>query len=338
MAVTTYLEQLAAGNLPNREHSKDLMRHLVSGETPPAQISGTLMALRVLGVGSEQLIGFVQALRGQSVQHQFGISNLVDTCGTGGGRPSFNISTTSAFLAAGAGAKVAKHGNRGVTSKCGSADVLEALGVDLSGDHDYLKRCLDSAGVCFMFAPAHHPAMRHVGPVRQELGVRTVFNQLGPLLNPAGAKRQVIGVYQADLVRPMAEALAGLGSDHALVVYGRDDMDEISPCTETLCCEVKDDQITERELTPAEFGMSPVSVEDLMSGDDAASNAEILREAISSSSSGRFRSALPGAAAAVYVSGLADSLDQAADAVRGAVDSGRALASLRALIEASASE
>ncbi len=307
------------------------MKDLVSGETSPAQISAALMALRVVGVESEQLVGFVEALRGEGVRHDFGYSNLVDTCGTGGGRASFNLSTTAAIMAAAAGAKIAKHGNRGVTSKCGSSDVLEALGVSLDGSYDHLKKCLDKAGLCFMFAPAHHPAMRHVGPVRKELAVRTVFNQLGPLLNPAGATRQVIGVYDPKLIRPMAEALAELGCERALVVHGLDDMDEISPCADTAYAEVKDGVVTEGRFSPEDFGIKPQLDLCLTPGETADENAEILREAIANSASPRFMAALPDAAAAVMLSGVAGSLKEGAMLVKEAVDGSQAVETLEAL-------
>jgi anthranilate phosphoribosyltransferase len=255
-------------------------------------------------------------------------AHLVDTCGTGGGIPSFNLSTGAAILAASAGAKVAKHGNRAVTSSCGSADVLEALGVNVSSEPEGAARLLDRAGIAFFFAPTHHPALRHVGKVRRELGVRTVFNQLGPLANPAGARRQLVGVYEPGLVRPMAEALLDLGAERALVVYGEEGLDEISPCGPTLTALVAEGAVRDGKATPADFGLEPLSPSALEPGEDAAQNARILREALTDPVSPRCGALLPSAAAALWLAGLAKDFREGARLAREAVASGRAAKTL----------
>jgi anthranilate phosphoribosyltransferase len=260
------------------------------------------------------------------LHHSF--ETLVDTCGTGGGIPTFNISTASAIVAAAAGAKVAKHGNRAVTSRCGSADVLEALGVPIQGDAEVLLHRLEQDGLVFLFAPAHHPAMRHVGKARKDLGVRTVFNQLGPLANPAGAKRQLIGVYDDGLMRSMGEALNCLGTERALLVHGDDGMDEVSPVTSTQAIRVWEGRVESITLYPKDFGLDPIDPVALLPGDDAQANAEILREAIGDPDSPRAAAILPSCGATLWLAGVANSLPEATELARATIASGAALRKL----------
>ena len=307
------------------------MRHLTSGEAPDAQIGGFLVALRAKGVTSSELAAFAQVLRERAAALTHEHKDLVDTCGTGGGRPSFNISTAAAIVAASAGARIAKHGNRGVTSACGSADVLEALEVNIQLPIERQTQVLNEAGIVFMFAPAHHPAMRHVGPARKALGLRTVFNQLGPLANPAGARRQLIGVYEQAMVRPMAEALVRLGVERALVVHGEDGLDEISPSKPTRYAKVVGGQLTEGRWTPGDFGLKELSEAHLDPGESVAANAAILREAISVASSPRSAAVLPSAAAALWLAGLVEDLPRGARMAREAIATGAAARKLQQL-------
>jgi anthranilate phosphoribosyltransferase len=291
-----------------------------------------LVALRMKGVNAAELAGFAEVLREHAVSLSHGFPRLVDTCGTGGGPPTFNISTGTAIVAAAAGAKVAKHGNRAVTSKCGSADVLEALGVRLGGEPEQLLSTLENIGIVFLFAPNHHPAMKSVGPARKALGVRTVFNQLGPLANPAGAKRQLVGVYDPGLVRPMAEALVLLGSEHSFVVHGEGGLDEVSPCGSTMIAEVVGGEVREGVLTPQSFGLVALPNEALLPGTDAEANARILKEALTDHESLRAQALLPNAAVALLLAGVAMDLRDGAERAREAIKSGAAERTLMELV------
>jgi anthranilate phosphoribosyltransferase len=317
----------------------DLMRALMSEASSDVQIAGVLVALNAKGCTGPELAGFASALREEAitVAPPEGGGELVDTCGTGGGAPSFNLSTAAAIVASAAGARVAKHGNRAVTSSCGSADVLEACGVRISSGADGVAQALSANGIVFLFAPAHHPLMKRVGPVRRELGVRTVFNQLGPLLNPAQARRQLIGVYDASLLRPMAEALELLGTERALVVHGDDGLDEISPCVSTRYVQVWEGELTEGEFTPLEFGQEPLDAKWIMPGKDLEENAALFREAISNVDSPRSWAPLPNAGATLWLAGLAASIEEGAARAREAVGSGAAARKLEAMVEASQS-
>lgn len=332
MSAHALLESLIAGRDLGWQEAQSLMRFYMSGEAEDAWIAGTLVALRMKGVRGEELAAFASVLR----EHALGLARshpaMVDTCGTGGGRPSFNLSTAAAIVAASAGAKVAKHGNRAVTSRCGSADVLEALGVVLVSDPEVLQHVLDSVGIVFLFAPHHHPAMRHVGAARKALGVRTVFNQLGPLANPAGANRQLIGVYDPALLRPMADALVALACERALVVHGEDGLDEISPCGPTRYAAVESGTVREGLFTPSEFGVEPLPSEALTPGDTLAENAALLRRALSDPDSAQAKAVLPNAAAALHLAGKGD-LTETASLASEAIASGAATRKLDELIE-----
>lgn len=328
------LDRILLGKELGWAEAQGLMRALMSGEAEDAWIAGVLVALRAKGVTGNELAAFADVMRSHALQLSSQHPNLVDTCGTGGGRATFNLSTAAAFVAAAAGAKVAKHGNRAVTSTCGSADVLGELGVSLLADPELLRHLLDSTGIVFLFAPHHHPAMRHVGAARKALGIRTVFNQLGPLSNPAGAKRQLIGVYQADLLVPMGEALARLGCEHALVVHGEDGMDEISPCAPTQYVEVKGERLSEGRFEPRDFGFEPLAFEDLAQGSTLAANAELLRRALTDSQSPLAFAVRPNAAAALYLAGMG-SIAECAELAASTISEGKAACKLEQVIEVS---
>ncbi len=331
MTFPELLDRLIQGADLTRQESNDAMRSLMSGGFEEAQIGAFLVAMKIKGARAEELAGFAEVMREHATGLGAEFPNLVDTCGTGGGPATFNLSTGAAIVAAAAGAKVAKHGNRAVTSKCGSADVLEALGVGLGSDPEQLMKTLDQIGIVFLFAPNHHPAMRHVGPARKAIGVRTVFNQLGPLANPAGAKRQLIGVYDPEMVRPMAEALALLGAERAFVVHGDMGMDEVSPCGKTLVAEVIGGGIRDTVLTPRSFGLEPIPFEALAAGSDAKENAKILREALGKPDSQRATALLPNAAVALLLAGIATDLMDGAERAREAIKSGAATKTLKEL-------
>jgi len=306
----------------------------MSGEATVAQIASLLVGLRVKGETADEVAGAAAALRAAMVHLTADRpEELVDTCGTGGGAVgTFNISTAAALLAAGAGVRVAKHGNRSFTSQCGSADVLEALGVRVEVPVAVMERALREAGIVFMFAPLMHPAMRHVGPVRRELGIPTVMNIVGPLANPAGAGRQVVGVADARRVPLIAGALKALGTTHALVVHGEPGMDEISPLGPTQVVEIRGGSTTEWTIDPARFGMLDGRPEELAGGTPSA-NAAAVRAALSGNAPPTARSAvLLNAAAAVFVSANgATSFGEAVEIARAALDEGAGLAALERL-------
>lgn len=255
------------------------MDEIMEGEATPAQIAAFLVALRMKGETAEEIAGFVEAMRARVTPVRSSRENLVDTCGTGGDSfKTFNISTAAAFVAAATGITVAKHGNRAVSSACGSADVLEALGVRINLSPERMGEALDEVGLAFLFAPTLHPAMKHAGPVRKELKLRTVFNVLGPLTNPAGARHQVVGVYSRELVPLIGEALAQLGSERAVVVHGEPGTDEVSPIGVTHFCVVESGKARLGEWTPAELGLGSVSQEDMVCRNG---HAEVLRSSIS---------------------------------------------------------
>ncbi|MBC8063230.1 MAG: anthranilate phosphoribosyltransferase [Chlorobia bacterium] len=311
----------------------ELMAWLLDGEASDAQIGATLTALRIKGASPIELAAFATALRERAKRLDLG-DGVVDTCGTGGGKSSFNISTAAAFVAAGAGVKIAKHGNRSVTSNCGSADVLETLGAKLQEDLAKLERIFKESGIVFMFAPVHHPGMRHVGKARKELGFRSVFNQLGPLANPAGAKRQQIGVYDSAMVDPMAHALAKLGAERAVVVHGEDGLDEISPCEKTKAAFVLNGEVRSTTIGPSDFGLQTIDAGALEPGDDAAENATILQLAISEVDSKRSKAILPSAAMAIWLSGLAPDLTEARLMAQATIRDGHAIEALEKFIGA----
>ena len=327
----------------SREEAHAVMTEVLSGQCSDAQIAALLVALHMKGETVEEIVGFAEAIRSAAVPLKFhgdsvldasdtGRDALVDTCGTGGDASgTFNISTATAFVVAGAGVRVAKHGNRSVTSKCGSADVMEALGVNIRLPVARIAACLEQVGIAFLFAPAMHSAMKHVQTTRRELHLRTVFNLLGPLTNPAGATCQVVGVYSADIVEKLAEALSMLGLHRALVVHGSDGLDEITITGPTRVGEVREGQVHTYEVTPEEFGLRRATLEEI-SGGDASHNAGLIREVLAGKQSARRDVVLLNAAAALVAAGRADHLRDAVPLAAKAIDSGAALAKLQALI------
>ncbi len=324
MTFPEILAPLLEGRDLSAQQAEATMRYLTGGEATEAQIGGLLLLLRAKGVKGTELAGFARVLRASAARVEHPYDDLVDTCGTGGGCASFNLSTAAAIVASAAGARVAKHGNRGVSSPCGSAHVLEALGVRLGEEPGRLAERLGAARIAFLFAPAHHPAMRHVGKARRELGVRTVFNALGPLANPAGARRQLVGVYDTSLLRPVGEALALLGAERALVVRGEDGLDEVSPSARTMYVKVWHGRVEEGALTPGSFGLEPVAAEAIAPGATIEENATILREAVSDPGSPRARAILPSAATALWLAGLEGDLHAAAERALTAIAMGAA--------------
>lgn len=338
------LARLARGEDLDEEQAYDAMAAVMEGDVSPSLVAGFLMGLRGKGETVAEIVGCARAIRARSAPFPGMRPGLVDTCGTGGdGSGTFNISTTAAFVAAGAGAAVAKHGNRAISSATGSADVLEALGVEVSMDGREASAALDAAGITFLFAPVFHSAMRHAGPVRRELGVRTIFNLLGPLCNPAGASAQVLGVFDAALVRPVAEALAGLGARRAMVVHGSGGLDELSISGPSHVAEWDGETIRERTVDPAELGLERRRLDELRGG-SAVMNATLTRIALGDA--GQPDAALPpganpaaardvvvlNAAAALVVAERAGDLRDGLELARATVDSGAALARLDELV------
>lgn len=331
------IRRLAAGESLTVEETTAAFDVIMRGEATPAQVAAILMALRVKGETADEVAGGAQALRRAMVRLPApDPESLVDTCGTGGGTvPTFNISTAAALLAAGAGVRIAKHGNRSFTSQCGSADVLEALGVRIEMPPEAMQRTLERAGIVFMFAPLMHPAMRHVGPVRRELAVGTVMNILGPLANPALAGRQVVGVADATRLPLLAGALAALGSVHALVVHGEPGLDEISPLGCTRVLEVRRGSVQEWTIEPQELGLPVVEPAELAGG-TPAENARIILDVLHGRRTDGARSAvLLNAAAAVYVAGQATSFRAAVETAERALEAGKGAEALQRLVQAS---
>lgn len=316
------------------EEAGRIMNIIMEGNASQAQIGAFLAALHMKGETPEEIAAFAKVMRDHAViVRPAGRKPLVDTCGTGGdGTHTFNISTTAAFVAAGAGIPVVKHGNRSVSSTCGSADVLSALGVNISVGPELQAKIIEDVGIAFLFAPSHHPAMRHVMAARKELGCRTVFNILGPLTNPAGAKAQVLGVYHPGLTFTMAEALRLIGISRAMVVHGNG-LDEITTTGETIVAELNNDQIRDYSITCGTFGIASAHVQDLTGG-DAGVNAKIIREILGGERGAGRDIVLLNAGAAIYVGGGARDLREGVAHAASSIDSGSALGRLEALVEA----
>lgn len=317
------------------DEAKEVMNEIMSGETPDILISAYLVALRMKGETIEEISGSARGMRdnGTKLLHDMDVIEIV---GTGGDKANtFNISTTSAFVAAAAGCKVAKHGNRGVSSKSGAADVLEALGANITVEPEKSKELLDKVGFCFLFAQKYHPAMRFVGPVRGELGLRTIFNVLGPLTNPAGASMEIIGVYEEELVEPIAKVLLNLGVKKGMVVFGQDTMDEITPSTKTTVCEIRNSETKSYEINPEDYGISICKKSDLEGG-DGTENAQITKDILSGKLQGPKRDAvLLNAGACIYVQNDDLTYKEAINIARETIDSGKAYEKLQAYIEES---
>jgi anthranilate phosphoribosyltransferase len=326
------LARLLDGQDLSRDEARQVMDTIMSGEATPGQIGGFLVALRLKGETADEIAGSAEAMRAHAIAVHPKREDLVDTAGTGGdGGRTFNISTAAALLAAAAGAGVAKHGNRSVSSASGSADVLEQLGFRLDLEPDRIAASIDELGFGFMFAPTHHPAMKHAGPVRRELAARTVFNVLGPLTNPAGARAQVMGVYSPELVPLIADVLAQLGARRAFVVHGAGGIDELSPAGPNLVCEVTDGDVRRREIDPLELGVDRCDPAELRGG-TPAENAVKIREVFDGGNGGRRSAILLNAAGAIAAGGHAKDLKEGVGLAREAIDNGAAGERLEALI------
>jgi len=332
------LQRLLDGRDLGRDGARSVMAEVMAGEATPAQIAGFLVALRAKGETADEIAGCAEAMRAHVLHVRPERDDLVDTAGTGGdGARTFNISTAAALVAAAAGAGVAKHGNRAVSSASGSADVLEALGFQLELPPERIARSIDELGFGFLFAPAHHPAMRHAASVRRELATRTVFNVLGPLTNPAGARSQVVGVYSEGLVRTIADVLASLGARRAFVVHGAHGIDELSPAGPNLVCEVVEGRVVERTIDPVELGVPRCDQAELAGG-SPQQNAETIRDVFAGANGGRRSAILLNAAGAVAAGGLASDLREGLELAREALDSGAAGERLEQLVAFSRAE
>ena len=325
------LTRLIAHQALTTDDAAEAMRIIMSGEASPGQIGGFLMALRTKGETVAELAGLAGTMRALATPVPCAREDLVDTAGTGGGRPTFNVSTTAALIAAGAGCALAKHGNRSATGLSGSADVLEALGARIDLAPEAVARCIDEAGFGFMFAPAHHQATRFVVPVRKELAVRTIFNFLGPLTNPAGARRQLIGVSDPAYLERMAGALARLGVERALVVSSEDGLDEMSTSAPTQVVEVNGNAIERYVVAAQDVGLDATTPETVVGGTPEA-NAQTTRAILDGEPGPRRDLALLNAGAAIYAGGLADNLSDGVQAAREAIDSGAALRTMDAYL------
>jgi anthranilate phosphoribosyltransferase len=335
MDIQTAIKKVIALEDLSGDEMISVMRQIMTGECTPSQIGGFLVGLRMKGESVDEISAAARVMRELSTRVEVNAEHLVDTCGTGGDSSgSFNISTASAIVTAAAGAQVAKHGNRSMTSNSGSADVLETAGVKIDISPEQVAQCIEQVGVGFMFAPAHHGAMKHaIGP-RKEMAVRTIFNVLGPLTNPAGAPNQVIGVFDGELVEPLANVLKQLGSRHVMVVHAEDGMDEISISAPTHVAELKQGEVSSYTVAPSDFGMESASLDELRV--DSASQSLAMIRAVLADNPGPARDIVClNAGAAIYVSGCADSLAAGVEAARAAISDGKAAAVLQNLVATS---
>lgn len=332
--ITDVLQTVAKGQVLDVQTAEDFMRSLMSGQITAVQTAGLLSGMAVRGEAVSEIVGFARAMRNQSV-HLNAPRSVVDTCGTGGdGSNTFNISTAAAVVAAASGVPMAKHGNRAVSSRSGSADVLTALGARVNLSTDEALSCLNETNLCFLFAQSYHPAMKHAAEPRRQLGFRTIFNILGPLTNPAGAKRQVVGVFKPELVDKVAEALLELGTEHALVVHGAGGIDEFSLQGETLVAEVKQSSIRRYTVTPGESGLKTADVSELVGG-DAEANAAIIQSVLSGKTGPCRDVVLLNASAVLYVAGRVTTLREGVTVAAAVIDSGAAARTLESFVHAS---
>lgn len=325
------IDALAGGNDLTQEEAADVLAEVMSGQASEVQIAAFLIALRTKGETVQEIAGLAQAMRAFATPVRISRNDLLDTAGTGGGQRTFNVSTTAALIAAGAGCAVAKHGNRSATGLSGSADLLEALGARIDLTPDAVARCIAEVGFGFMFAPSHHQATRYVVPVRRELAVRTIFNFLGPLTNPAGARRQLIGVSDPAYLETLAGALARLGTEHALIVSSEDGLDELSGSAATHVVEVRGERLERYSVTPEAVGLARSSLTEIPGG-DPEQNAATARRILSGESGPARDLAVLNAGAAIYVGAGVDSLEQAVRRAEQAIDDGAALASLERFV------
>ncbi len=336
MNLQNALKKIADAETLSRMEAEHVMGEIMDGNASQLQVAAMLGALRMRGETLDEIVGFASAMRTRAVPVQAGSTPLVDTCGTGGDSrqncSTFNVSTAAAFIAAGAGAHIAKHGNRAISSQSGSADVLEKLGVRLDLSAAQIADCIDEIGIGFMFAPAHHPAMKHVAPIRKELGIRTIFNLLGPLVNPAGASRQVMGVSDARWLRPIAEVLRALGSEHAIICHSHDGLDEFSTCAPTDYIELQNGELTEHVFEPHDLGLACANPQ-MLEGGDSSRNAVIIQQLLHDGEGASADIACLNAAAALIVAGQADSFEDGIKLARASVNSGAAREKLLRLIE-----
>jgi anthranilate phosphoribosyltransferase len=332
--VSRAIDAVCAGDHLTADHASAVLAEIMEGRVDPVQTGAFLIALRAKGETVPELVGLARTMRSLAAPVSSSRTDLVDTAGTGGGPSTFNVSTTAALVAAGAGCAVAKHGNRS-NSPCGSAELLEALGVDIELEPDQVGRCIEEVGFGFMFAPRHHAAMAHVIPARKALGVRTIFNFLGPLTNPAGANLQLVGVSDRHFQETIAEALVGLGSVRALVVSAEDGLDELSINAPTRVIEVADGGTSEWYVEPGQFGLAPAGLE-AVAGGTPEENAAMVRGVLAGEAGPRRDLTLLNAAAAIYVGGLAADLEQGVARAAAAIDSGAAGNVLERLIAATA--
>ena len=329
MYIQTAIARVVSGQSLLRSDMESVIRTVMQGEATEAQIGGLLVGLRMKGETIDEIVGAAAVMRAMATPVPIGTDGLIDLAGTGGdGANLFNVSTAATFVVAAAGGRIAKHGNRSVSSSSGSSDVLSALGVNLAVTPDAIADCIDALGVGFMFAPMHHSAMKHaIGP-RQQLAVRTIFNILGPLTNPAGARRQVLGVFSASLCKVMAAALRDLGSEHVMVVHGEDGLDEISISAKTQVCELVDGELVEYQIDPQEYGHAHDSVEDLSvaNADDSAALIRAALGGVDTPRADKARSIIAmNAGAGLYVGGQANSLSEGIALAYEAIRSGKAL-------------
>ncbi|MBD3918803.1 anthranilate phosphoribosyltransferase [Paenibacillus sp. PR3] len=328
------MNKLISGQHLNRDEAQEVMGYIMRGEATPAQIGGIATALRMKGETRDEITGFALAMRAYSNHVMTEQTNLLDTCGTGGsGIHKFNISTSSSIIAAAAGVRVAKHGNRAMSGKTGSADVLEALGVNITLSPEQAAACLNEIGIVFMFAQLYHPSLRHAAAPRKELGIRTIFNMLGPLTNPAGADRQLLGLYDRTKTETIAEVLGDLGLKRAMVVSSHDGLDEISISAPTQISELQDGVVRTYDLTPEELGLRRHSIDAIIGG-EASDNAAIIRSIMTGQEQGAYRDVvLANAGACIYMGGAVNSLSEGVQQAAAMIDSGKALAKLEQLIQ-----
>jgi anthranilate phosphoribosyltransferase len=332
MDVKLAIRKAVEGESLEADEAQSVCEQILKGDVTPAQIGALIVALRMKGETASEILGFARAMRRAAQGIDTKHDTVVDTCGTGGdGLGTFNVSTAAAFVAAAGGAAVAKHGNRSVSSQCGSADVLTELGVKVDCPREVSQRCLDEIGICFLFAPQYHGAMKHAAGPRREIGVRTIFNMVGPLTNPAGAKHQVLGVYSEGIMDALAQALQQLGCQHALIVHSSDGHDELTVTTLTHVVEVKPDSIREYNVSPNRLGLKVAPFEELLGG-DAAENAKIILGILKGEDTGaRAEMVAANAGAALYVAGLAETLTEGVEKALGIIKSGKALEKLERL-------